>query len=99
MGNWKKYYVAWSKRDNHPISVFDMAGSAARYKCWAWLDRRNWDKDKIVNNDNGKEYTWVEACATTKETLRDFVLNTWLGHTNFTDPDMCLYEVNVKEDE
>lgn len=95
----KKYYIAWDKQNNCPFNVFDMTDSAARWKCWAWLDRRHWNKDKIINDDDGKEYTWIEACVDTGKTLMDFTLDTWLGYTNYTDPDMCLYEVITKEDE
>ena len=99
MSKVKKYYIAWDKQNNRPINVFDMTDSSARWKCWAWLDYRHWNKDKIIKDNDGKEYTWIEACANTGKTLLDFTLDTWLGYTNFTDPDMRLYEVIVKEDE
>lgn len=99
MSKIKKYYIAWDKQNDCPINVFDMTDPSARWKCWLWLDCRHWDKDKIINDADGKEYTWVEACAGTGKTLLDFTLDTWLGYTNFTDPDMRLYEVIVKEDE
>lgn len=90
----KKYYIAWNKRDNCPIAVFDITDPHSREKCWDWLDCYLWDRDKIISDKDGKEYTWIEACADTGKTLLDFTLDTWLGYTNFTDPDMCLYEVS-----
>lgn len=99
MGDLKKYYVAWDKQDNCPINVFDMTDPHSRERCWNWLTSRHWDRDKIINDADGKRYTWIEACANTEKTLLDFTLDTWLGYTNFTDPDMCLYEVITKEDE
>lgn len=99
MSKVKKYYVAWSKRDDCPIAVFDMTDPHSREKCWNWLDRNLWNSDKIISDKDGKEYTWIEACADTGKTLLDFTLDTWLGYTNFTDPDMCLYKVSQKEEE
>jgi len=99
MSKVKKYYIAWDKQNNCPINVFDMTDPSARWRCWAWLDRRNWNKDKIINDKDSKEYTWLEACVNTDKTIMDFTLDTWLGYTNFTDPDMCLYEVFQEEDE
>ena len=95
----KKYYIAWSKLDNRPITIFDMTDSHSREKCWDRLDHLQWNNDKIINDNDSKEYTWLEACANTEKTLLDFTLDTWLGYTNFTDPDMCLYEVFQEEEE
>lgn len=99
MSKMKKYYIAWDKQSNCPITVFDMTDPHSREKCWAFLDEHEWNNDKIISDKDGKEYTWIEACTNTEKTLLDFTLDTWLGYTNFIDPDMCLYEVIVKEDE
>ena len=95
----KKYYVALNKQDNNIVCVFGMSDKAARWRCWNWLSCRDWNRDKIINDSDGKEYTWIEACANTDKTLMDFTLDTWLGYTNFTGPDLRLYEVFMREDE
>lgn len=95
----KRYYVALNKQDNNVVCVFNMSDKAARWRCWNWLNCHNWNKDKIINDNDGKEYTWIEACANTDQTLMDFTLDTWLGYTNFTDPDLRLCEIFMMEDE
>lgn len=81
------YYIAWDKRENKPILVGeDTVELVERLKHLGWLD------DDIFDERYGR-WTWEEAAQYENAPLTKFIIDTWLGNTEYTDPDMKWYVV------
>lgn len=87
----KTYYIAWNKLMNCPQLVETDAKKLVER-----LAELEWLADGILD-EWGNVWAWEEAAAYEKMPLGKFIINTWLGHTKYTDPDMCWYKVEQGE--